>query len=37
MKNPITIVKQRMELPWFRKLYARNILTWFNKKHENIN
>jgi hypothetical protein len=34
--NPITTIKLRTRLPLFRKLYYKNILTWFNVKPEPI-
>lgn len=35
--NPLTIVKQRTLVPSLKKVYARNIKTWFDKKQNPIN
>lgn len=35
-ENPITLIKKRMQLPFFRKRYPQNISTWFELKLEPI-
>jgi hypothetical protein len=35
-ENPITLIKKRMQLPFFRKRYPQNISTWFEVKSEPI-
>ena len=35
-ENPITLIKKRMQLPFFRKRYPQNISTWFEVKTEPI-
>tara|TARA_R110000772_G_scaffold214939_1_gene325410 strand:- start:192 stop:365 length:174 start_codon:yes stop_codon:yes gene_type:complete len=34
--NPLTLIKQRMQLPLFRERYRQNISTWFEVKPEPI-